>query len=136
MKLTAPRAILPFDPMDISFARSHIHVLLILALVGAMGGGGDASSAAAVRGSSRFWYHRDVSQRKMPQLVSGEVGHEFNVTTDGVNASAGYSLDSTLDANLATPPVWHSKLCMEQWGMPALQEEPDPNGYMLYVNGR
>lgn len=141
VKLTVPRAILPCAPLDISLARSHIQGLLLLVLVRAtIGCGCDASpvttSAATVKGSSRFRDRRDVSQRKLPHLLSGEVGHEFNVTTDGANAARGHTLDPTLDANRATPPVWRSTLCMEQWGMSIFQEKPDPNGYVIYVNGR
>lgn len=40
------------------------------------------------------------------------------------------------EGTLATPPAWDSTLCMAHWGLPKLQTEPDPNGYLIYVNGR
>lgn len=140
-KLTDPRAILPLDPLVIGFVRSHIlHLLLILALVGVIFGGGDGSvataSTAAVGGSSRLGDHRDVSRRKLFEDVRGVAGHEFNVTSDWANATQRHALDRKPDTNLTTPPVWHSTRCMEKWGVPLLQEEPDPNGYLIYVNGR
>lgn len=40
------------------------------------------------------------------------------------------------EGTLATPPAWDSSLCMRHWGVPELSDEPDPKGYLIYVNGR
>lgn len=40
------------------------------------------------------------------------------------------------EGTVARPPVWDSTLCMMHWGKPELQTEVDPNGYVIYVNGR
>ena len=37
---------------------------------------------------------------------------------------------------MATPPAWDSSLCMAHWERPELQNEPDPDGYVIYVDGR
>ncbi|CAM9657186.1 unnamed protein product [Scytosiphon promiscuus] len=36
----------------------------------------------------------------------------------------------------ATPPRWDSTTCMASWGVPELQTKADPNGYLLFSEGR
>lgn len=40
------------------------------------------------------------------------------------------------DETFVNAPAWNSTLCMTHWGMPELQRHLDPNGYVIYVNGR
>lgn len=44
--------------------------------------------------------------------------------------------EAFIKGTIATPPAWDSSLCLARWGMPQYQHEIDPNGYLIYVNGR
>ncbi|CAM9868692.1 unnamed protein product, partial [Ectocarpus sp. 13 AM-2016] len=79
-------------------------------------------------------YVSENHARYLPEISVGTVGESFDVRENG--ASAGPQEQALTEGTLATPPAWDSTLCMAHWGVPELQHEPDPNGYVVYVNGR
>ncbi|CAB1096959.1 unnamed protein product [Ectocarpus sp. CCAP 1310/34] len=79
-------------------------------------------------------YESENHARQLPEITVGTVGESFDVRENG--ASAGPQEQALTEGTLATPPAWDSTLCMAHWGVPELQDEPDPNGYVVYVNGR
>lgn len=45
-------------------------------------------------------------------------------------------LQTAPDENAVIAPAWDSTACMTHWGRPELVDNPDPNGYVIFVNGR
>lgn len=108
--------------------------MLLVTVLGTRGLG-LAENAGAV--TSELSERRDdVGHRVLADLLVGKLGFEFDVAEDGVNAADGHVIDALARQNVATPPVWDSTLCMKDWRVPHFQHEPDPNGYIIYVNGR
>lgn len=55
--------------------------------------------------------------------------HENYETQAGVQEAGGRRSPNI-------PPRWDSSICMESWGVPELQTEVDPGGYLLFSEGR
>ncbi|CAM9633051.1 unnamed protein product [Ectocarpus sp. 12 AP-2014] len=73
-------------------------------------------------------------------LVGEEAGREW---LQGAEARSGDSTAALEGVQLAEgrrspniPPRWNSSTCMESWGVPELQTEVDPGGYLLFSEGR
>eukprot|EP00904_Undaria_pinnatifida_P008194 jgi/Undpi1/4504/HiC_scaffold_17.g07858.m1 len=77
---------------------------------------------------------RGSGRRRLPEFTPGKLGESYDVKERGSTAADDRELP--LEGNIATPPAWDSTLCMLHWGSPQYQNEPDPNGYVIYVNGR
>eukprot|EP00752_Nemacystus_decipiens_P010638 g9475.t1 len=73
-------------------------------------------------------------RRRLPEVFLGRLGTSFEVKDEA--STAGAVELSLTEETMATPPAWDSSLCMAHWGRPELQNEPDPDGYVIYVNGR
>lgn len=84
---------------------------------------------------------RGSDRRRLTSLQVGAIGHDYNVEEHmGGDAEGGSPNGTALIevgvGDVATPPKWDSTLCMQHWGLPELQTEPDPRGYIIFVNGR
>ncbi|CAN0167309.1 unnamed protein product [Pylaiella littoralis] len=78
--------------------------------------------------------NREMQGRRLSDITVGTLGRDFDVADKGPGAVS--QEQNLTEGTLATPPVWDSSLCMAHWGLPHLQSKPDPNGYLVYVNGR
>lgn len=83
--------------------------------------------------------HEAEVQRRLMTPTMGVLGISYDLKDhEGLDrAEGGAPKDSVItEGTVGTPPVWDSTLCMHHWGVPQLQEEIDPNGYLIYVSGR
>eukprot|EP00752_Nemacystus_decipiens_P010743 g9565.t1 len=76
----------------------------------------------------------DDGSRRLAGVFLGRLGESFDVRDEASTAAAAEP--SLTEGTVAAPPAWDSSLCMAHWGRPELQTEPDPDGYVIYVDGR
>lgn len=50
--------------------------------------------------------------------------------------AANLNLDGAEGRSSAGPEQWDSRACMDSWGVPQLQREVDPRGYVVFSEGR
>lgn len=82
---------------------------------------------------------RGKLERTLVSVTTGVVGSSYDIKGhEGADAAErGWPKENvTTDGRVALPPAWDSTLCMHYWGVPELQELVDPNGYIIFVNGR
>ncbi|CAB1096761.1 unnamed protein product [Ectocarpus sp. CCAP 1310/34] len=73
-------------------------------------------------------------------LVGEEAGREWLQGAEARSGDSTAALEGVqqVEGRRSTniPPRWDSSTCMESWGVPELQTEVDPGGYLLFSEGR
>ncbi|CAM9701527.1 unnamed protein product [Laminaria digitata] len=76
---------------------------------------------------------RELGSSKHAEITVGVVGKDYDMQhnlgeEDEERAESGETAVIT--------PVWDSTDCLAHWGRPELIDSPDPDGYIIFVNGR
>lgn len=83
------------------------------------------------------WDTRRVLEEDEPLnitiLFGDEVGQEW---VDGSTWTNRFHAGTARRRSRVTPPHWNSGGCMTKWGVPELQKEVDPRGYIVFSEGR
>ncbi|CBJ48815.1 expressed unknown protein [Ectocarpus siliculosus] len=91
----------------------------------------------------RLWGETSIPDEVPPLnfsvLVGKEAGGEWLQGAEARSGDSTAALEGVQQAegrrSTNIPPRWDSSTCMESWGVPELQTEVDPGGYLLFSEG-
>lgn len=82
------------------------------------------------------WDTTPIPEEPLPLNVSVLYGVDSGQEWLDGSVSIGGAADRADRRSRATPPPWDSGECMASWGLPELQREVDPRGYVVFSEGR
>ena len=90
-----------------------------------------------------LWETAPVPEEPIPLNLTIQAGEEVGwewldggIQVGQVAANAANLHHTSEERSPAIPEQWDSGACMDSWGVPELQREIDPRGYIVFSEGR